>query len=139
MFLFTSQNFIFCCLSFFLKNKCIKLTIRIFQVLQFGPLLEIKHNFLRTINNPCIALLCNYYHFWHKRGKFQIFNFLIFHPILMQFLCKMIRSSFCKKNALKLDHHFAKQTALKLDEKSKSWNFNISPFYVKNGNSYIII
>ena len=41
----------------------------------------------------CLALLCIYYHFRHKRGKFKYYDWLIFHPIKMHcFVCKMIIS-----------------------------------------------
>jgi hypothetical protein len=40
-----------------------------------------------SLSQKCIALLCNYYRFWHIRNpigkKFQIFYFFIFHPILL--------------------------------------------------------
>ena len=55
----------------------------------------------KSFSEKCIGLLCNYYHFWHKRapkGEFHIFYFFIFHPILMQYtlvqlsLVDMLRS-----------------------------------------------
>ena len=55
----------------------------------------------KSFSEKCIGLLCNYYHFWHKRApkrEFHIFYFFIFHPILMQYtlvqlsLVDMLRS-----------------------------------------------
>jgi hypothetical protein len=48
-----------------------------------------------SLSEKCISLLCNCYRFYIKgvqSGTFPIFNFFIFHPILMHFFCKMIIS-----------------------------------------------
>jgi hypothetical protein len=47
----------------------------------------------KFFSEKCLALLCIYYHFRHKRGKFKYYDWLIFHPIKMHcFVCKMIIS-----------------------------------------------
>jgi hypothetical protein len=55
-------------------------------------LFVLMHTLRQSLSETYIALLCNYYFFYIKKvpkmRKFQMFNFYIFHPILMQFFAK---------------------------------------------------
>ena len=52
--------------------------------------------FKAFLSEPCITLKCNYYCFWHTRGRggVKYFNFFNFHPILMQFFAVFIFISY---------------------------------------------
>ena len=46
----------------------------------------LMHSLKKNLTETCIPLLCNYYCFWHKRGKKKAF--INFYQILIQFLAK---------------------------------------------------
>ena len=45
----------------------------------------------KSLSEKCVALLCNYYPFWHLKDNFKFFT-LIFYPILKQFFFTKISS-----------------------------------------------